>query len=161
MNSKHFTALWVALQQNDGNIEHLEGSGYGIIDVLSRHLSGGNEKNWKSSVCVAGITAEIRNENFPNGSKGIHCYVSTFPTMFLLLLLLLRDISLSSCRWTFDRLIFKLQRIKIWDVLNPFFPDLTAERWFQNFRHEDFFDFHQILMAPFLHWSKYEYNPWH
>jgi hypothetical protein len=38
-------------------------------------LSGGSEKNCKSSVCVDGLPVKIRNENFPNVSKGIHQHV--------------------------------------------------------------------------------------
>jgi hypothetical protein len=37
----------------------LEGSGHGLIKVLSHHLPGGNEENYEKPVRIAGVLAEI------------------------------------------------------------------------------------------------------
>jgi hypothetical protein len=41
------------------SIKHLEGNGHGLIEVLSQHLSEGNEENYKAPVRTARVPVEI------------------------------------------------------------------------------------------------------
>jgi hypothetical protein len=56
--------------------EDLEGSGRGIIEVLTRHLPGGEEKELRTSVRTAGVPADIRTEHLPNTSLGLYRYTN-------------------------------------------------------------------------------------
>jgi hypothetical protein len=45
----------------------LEGSGgLVLIEVLSQHLPGETEENYKKSVRIAGVPVEIQTEHIPN-----------------------------------------------------------------------------------------------
>jgi hypothetical protein len=50
----------------------MEGSDQGLIEVLSLHLSRGTEENYRTSVRIAGVPAEIRARTLPNAS--LECY---------------------------------------------------------------------------------------
>jgi hypothetical protein len=55
--------------------EDLEGSSYGIFEILSWHLLGETEENHKKgSVRIASVPAEIQTTNLPNTS--LMCYLS-------------------------------------------------------------------------------------
>jgi hypothetical protein len=49
------------------NGKDVEGSGRGLVEVLSRHLSAGiKEEQGKHQVKVAGVPVEIRIKHLPN-----------------------------------------------------------------------------------------------
>jgi hypothetical protein len=49
------------------NGKDMEGSGRGLDELLSRHLSAGiKEEQGKHQVKVAGVWVEIRSKNLPN-----------------------------------------------------------------------------------------------
>jgi hypothetical protein len=53
---------------------NLEGSGPGLIEALSRYLTGENEENHETFFSIAGILAEIRTEHIPNTSVQLYLY---------------------------------------------------------------------------------------
>jgi hypothetical protein len=55
-----------------------EGSDFGVIEVLSRHLSRGNEENHKKSVRIAGILAQTQTEHFPIACLQRYYYPNPF-----------------------------------------------------------------------------------
>jgi hypothetical protein len=44
----------------------LEGSGHDLIGVLSQHLLGGTEKNYKKPVRIADVPAKIQTKHLQN-----------------------------------------------------------------------------------------------
>jgi hypothetical protein len=47
-----------------------------LIEVLSRHLPGGTEENYETSVRIASVPAEIRTEHIPNTSLERYRYTN-------------------------------------------------------------------------------------
>jgi hypothetical protein len=52
------------VRMNDG--KDLEGSGYGVIEVLFQNLPGERGRPVKTSVRIAGVPSKIRTEHLPN-----------------------------------------------------------------------------------------------
>jgi hypothetical protein len=47
----------------------VEGSGHGLIEVLSRHFPGGTDKSHENTTRISSDPAEIRTEHFLNTSR--------------------------------------------------------------------------------------------
>jgi hypothetical protein len=56
----------------------LEGSGLGIIEVISRNVWWDSGKPQNTSIRIVAVPAEIRTEQFPNTS--LEAYLQTHPT---------------------------------------------------------------------------------
>jgi hypothetical protein len=54
--------------------------GHDVIELQSRHWSGGNEENHKHSVSTSDVTAEIRTEALSNKNPMFYRYTNPLST---------------------------------------------------------------------------------
>jgi hypothetical protein len=66
------------------NLKDLEGSGYGLTELLSQHLPEKHKKKamQQSSVSIAGVPFKFRTEHLPNTIQTCYCYGNPFAKHF-------------------------------------------------------------------------------